>query len=87
MRAQVESIDGILLTDDMQFAEFEMPQISAFGEKDSPKRIIRFSYSACGVANALIWLEEEVARHGAAKAKVSKLRTDTQKLLDDEEED
>lgn len=59
LREEVMQIEGILSTDDIHFAEFEMPQTEPFGPKESPARVVRFSYSARGLAAAKAWLEKE----------------------------
>lgn len=71
LRERVGRIEGVLYTDDIHFAEFEMPQTEPFGPKESPARVVRFSYSARGLAAAKAWLEKEDIEFARCQAKSS----------------
>ncbi len=71
LRERVGRIEGVLYTDDIHFAEFEMPQTEPFGSKESPVRVVRFSYSARGLAAAKAWLEKEDIEFARCQAKSS----------------
>lgn len=59
LRKRVEAIEGFVWTDNIYFAEFEMPQVGAFGPDGNSTVSVRFAYCARGVQSADGWLEEQ----------------------------